>query len=140
MTALKRAEERFDPMSEIMKRWWKSPRKIVVGERAYRWSLVDLPRYRELRVYRAEEKQPAFRLRLTYPETWAIDLFRPKAVAYIIGWYEGSGRKSQDILFLQKEPALFQGLLDMFFSPEEQEQREWFLERVKNLGAIRKGD
>ena len=35
-------------MSEIMKRWWKSPRDIVVGERVYRWSLLDRPQYREL--------------------------------------------------------------------------------------------
>ena len=127
-------------MSEIMKRWWKSPRDIVVGERVYRWSLLDRPQYRELRVYREKEKQPALCLRLTYPECWAIDLFRPKAVAYIIGWYEGGGRRVPAPVYLQEEPALFQGLLDMFFLPEEQEQREWFLERVKNLGVINKKD
>ncbi len=123
-----------------MKRWWKSPRNIVVGERVYLWSLLDRPQYRELRVYREKEKQPALCLRLTYPECWAIDLFRPKAVAYIIGWYEGTGRRTLTVPSLQQEPALFQGLLDMFFSPEEQEQRAWFLERVKNLGTISKKD
>ena len=121
-------------MSEIMKRWWKSPRKIVVGGKVYLWSLVDLPRYQELRVYRTEEKQPALCLRLTYPETWAIDLFRPKAVAYVIGWYEGGGRRGSNPVCLQKEPELFQGLLDLFFLPGEQEQREWFLERIKMDG------
>ena len=104
------------------------------------WSLLDRPQYRELRVYREKEKQPALCLRLTYPECWAIDLFRPKAVAYIIGWYEGGGRRVSAPVYLQEEPALFQGLLDMFFLPEEREQREWFLERVKNLGVINKKD
>ena len=34
----------------------------------------------------------------------------------------------------QKEPELLQGLLDLFFLPGEQEQREWFLERIKMDG------
>ena len=32
---------------------------------------------------------------------------------------------------LRQEPALLEGLLDLFFTPEEQEQREWFLERIQ---------
>ena len=121
-----------------MKRWWKSPRNIVVGKKVYHWSLVDRPQYRELRVYREKEKQPALCLRLTWPECWAIDLFRPKAVAYVIGWYEGSGRETLDVPSLQAESALLEGLLNLFFSPEEQVERERFLERVINLGVVRK--
>ena len=117
-----------------MKRWWKSPREIVIREKVYHWSLVDRPQYRELRVYREKEKQPALCLRLTWPECWAIDLFRPKAVAYVIGWYEGTGRGGSNPIYLQKEPELLQGLLDLFFLPGEQEQREWFLERIKMDG------
>lgn len=114
-----------------MRRWWKKPRKIVVGGKVFRWSLLDRPRYRELRVWRETEERLAFCLRLTYPECWAIDLFRPKAVAYVIGWYEGTGRETLDVPSLQAEPALLEGLLDLFFTPEEQEQREWFLERIQ---------
>ena len=114
-----------------MKRWWKSPREIVIREKVYHWSLVDRPQYRELRVYREKEKQPALCLRLTYPECWAIDLFRPKTAAYVIGWYEGTGRGGSNPIYLQKEPELLQGLLDLFFLPEEREQREWFLERIQ---------
>lgn len=117
-----------------MKRWWKSPREIVIREKVYHWSLVDRPQYRELRVYREKEKQPALCLRLTWPECWAIDLFRPKTVAYVIGWYEGTGRGGSNPIYLQKEPELLQGLLDLFFLPGEQEQREWFLERIKMDG------
>ena len=123
-----------------MKRWWKSPRNIVVGKKVYHWSLVDRPQYRELRVYREKEKQPALCLRLTCPECWAIDLFRPKAVAYVIGWYEGSGRETLDVPSLQAESALLEGLLNLFFSPEEQVERERFLERVRNLGVVSKRD
>ena len=123
-----------------MKRWWKSPQNIVVGKKVYHWSLVDRPQYRELRVYREKEKQPALCLRLTWPECWAIDLFRPKAVAYVIGWYEGSGRESLDVPSLQAESALLEGLLNLFFSPEEQVERERFLERVRNLGVVSKRD
>lgn len=123
-----------------MRKWWKKPRKIVISETIYRYSLLDRPEYRELRVYREEEKRLAFRLRLTWPETWGIDLFRPKAVAYIIGWHEGRRRKTREVLHLQEEPSLFRGLLDLFFPPEEQEQREWFLKRVKNLSTISKND
>ena len=123
-----------------MKRWWKSPRNIVVGKKVYHWSLVDRPQDRELRVYREKEKQPALCLRLTWPECWAIDLFRPKAVAYVIGWYEGSGRETLDVPSLQAESALLEGLLNLFFSPEEQVERERFLERVRNLGVVSKRD
>ena len=123
-----------------MKRWWKSPRNIVVGKKVYHWSLVDRPQYRELRVYREKEKQPALCLRLTWPECWAIDLFRPKAVAHVIGWYEGSGRETLDVPSLQAESALLEGLLNLFFSPEEQVERERFLERVRNLGVVSKRD
>ena len=112
-------------------RWWKKPRKIVVGGAVWRWSLLDRPRYRELRVYRENSKKPAICLRLTWPECWGIDLFRPKAVAYVIGWYEGTGRATLDVPSLQAEPALLEGLLDLFFSPEEGEQRAWFLERIQ---------
>ena len=123
-----------------MKRWWKSPRNIVVGKKVYHWSLVERPRYRELRVYREKDKQPALCLRLTWPECWAIDLFRPKAVAYVIGWYEGSGRETLDVPSLQAESALLEGLLNLFFSPVEQVERERFLERVRNLGVVSKRD
>ena len=123
-----------------MKRWWKSPRNIVVGKKVYHWSLVDRPQYRELRVYREKEKQPALCLRLTWPECWAIDLFRPKTAAYVIGWYEGSGRETLDVPSLQAESALLEGLLNLFFSPEEQVERERFLERVRNLGVVSKRD
>ena len=119
-----------------MRKWWKKPRKIAVGGTVYRYSLLDRPEYRDLHVYREGEKRLAIRLRLTWPETWAIDLFRPKAVAYIIGWYEGQNRKESATLWLQKEPSLFQGLLELFFTPEEQEEQEWFLERVGRLGAV----
>ena len=112
-------------------RWWKKPRKIVVGTSVYRYILADRPQYRELRVYREDSKQPALCLRLTWPETWAIDLFRPKAVAYVIGWYEGTGRGGSNPIYLQKEPELLQGLLDLFFAPEEGEQRAQFLERIQ---------
>ena len=54
-------------MSGHAGRWWKRPRKIVAGGTVYRWSLLDRPRCRELRVYR--ENRLALCLRLTYPET-----------------------------------------------------------------------
>ena len=114
-----------------MKRWWKRPRGIVVDGAVWRWSVLDRPRYRELRVYRAGEKRLAFQLRLTYPECWAIDLFRPKTAAYVIGWHEGQGRREPAAYLLRQEPALLEGLLDLFFTPEEQEQREGFLERIQ---------
>ena len=126
-------------MSEIMKRWWKSPRNIVVGKKVYHWSLVDRPQYRELRVYREKEKRPALCLRLTWPECWAIDLFRPGAAACIIGWHEGSERGGPGKpVILQEEPALLQRLLDLSFSPEEQAERRRFLERIRCPGGARK--
>ena len=114
-----------------MKRWWKRPRGIVLDGAVWRWSVLDRPRYRELRVYRAGEKRLAFQLRLTYPECWAIDLFRPKTAAYVIGWHEGQGRREPASYLLRQEPALLEGLLDLFFTPEEQKPREWFLERIQ---------
>ena len=119
-----------------MKRWWKRPRKLVLGNTVYLWSLLDRPQYRELRVFREGEKQPVFRLWLTYPECWAIDLFRPGAASCIIGWHEGRGRgRYGKPVILQEEPALLQRLLDLSFSPEEQAERARFLEQVRSLGA-----
>ncbi|NBI68136.1 hypothetical protein D1646_15255 [Pseudoflavonifractor sp. 60] len=114
----------------MMWRWWKKPRKIVVDGRVYRWVLADCPRWRELRVYREGEKQPVLRLGLTYSECWGIDLFRPRTAAYVIGWQEGRG-VSRSPVFLREEPALLEGLLDLSFAPEEQEERARFLERIK---------
>ena len=122
-----------------MKRWWKRPRKLVLGNTVYLWSLLDRPQYRELRVFREGEKQPVFRLWLTYPECWAIDLFRPGAAACIIGWHEGSERGGPGKpVILQEEPALLQRLLDLSFSPEEQAERRRFLERIGCPGGARK--
>ena len=116
---------------KIMWRWWKKPRKIVVGAAVYRYTLADHPQYRELRVYREDSKQPAFRLRLTWPECWAIDLFRPKAAAFVISWYEGTGRGGSNPIHLQNEPELLQGLRYLFFAPEEGEQRAQCWERIQ---------
>ena len=69
-----------------------------------------------------------------------VGLEMPKAVAYVIGWYEGSGRETLDVPSLQAESALLEGLLNLFFSPEEQVERERFLERVRNLGVVSKRD
>ena len=101
-----------------MKRWWKRPRKLVLGSTVYLWSLQDRPLYRELRV---------------------IDLFRPGAAACIIGWHEGSERGGPGKpVILQEEPALLQRLLDLSFSPEEQAERRRFLERIGCPGGARK--
>lgn len=98
-----------------MRRWWKRPRKIVAGGTVYRYSLLDRPEYQELRVYREGGKQPAICLRLAWPDTWAIDLFRPRAVAFVIAYYSQNGSESADAL-LEKDSPLFQGLLELFSS------------------------
>ena len=114
-----------------MKKWWKKPRRIVVGGAVWRWSLVDHPRYQELRVYHEERKQLAFRLRLTWPETWGIDLFRPRTVACVIAWYVGQGRREPACLTLQEEPELFRELVELCFRPEEAQERGRFLKWIK---------
>ena len=134
-----RAAERSEPMRSVLWRWWKKPRTITVNGTVYRWSLLDRPLYRELRVFREDRKQPDVCLRLTYPECWAIDLFRPGAAACIIGWHEGSERGGPGKpVILQEEPALLQRLLDLSFSPEEQAERRRFLERIRCPGGARK--
>ncbi len=129
-----RAAERSEPMRSVLWRWWKKPRTITVNGTVYRWSLLDRPRCRELRVFREDRKQPDICLRLTYPECWAIDLFRPRVAACVIGWYEGGGRERSGPLCLRGEPALLEGLLDLSFSPEEQAEREQFLEWIQTDG------
>ena len=113
-----------------MKRWWKRPRGIVVDGAVWRWSVLDRPRHRELRVWREGEKRPAFLLRLTYPECWAIDLFRPGTAACAVSWYAGQRRSGPALLTLKEEPELLEALTDLSFSPGEAE-REPFLERVR---------
>ena len=113
-----------------MKKWWKRPRTIVVDGEVYRYSLLDRPECRELRVYRERERQPALRLRLSWLETWGIDLFRPKMVACVIRWQAGQAHPRPAVLRPQEEPSLLQILVDLSFSPEEWELQAWFLEKI----------
>ena len=115
-----------------MKRWWKKPRKLVVGGEVWRWSVLDRSRCQELRVWREGEKRPAFLLRLTWPETWGIDLFRPGTAACVIAWFAGQRRREPALLTLKGEPELLEALLNLSFSPAEQGERARFLARVRS--------
>ena len=102
----------------------KNRRMVVDGER-YTCSVAQGPEGMELLVY--QDKRPFFRLGQNWTEAWGINLYRPGVVARIIRHYRQRGAPPEPLL-LCREPELFIMLVEFCFAPEEQKEKEWFLQ------------
>ena len=100
-------------------------RRITVEKVLYTYSVSEGVEGLELLVYR--DKRPFVRLGQSWTEAWGINLYRPGVVARIIRHYRQRGAPPEP-LFLRREPELFTMLVEFCFAPEEQKEKEWFLQ------------
>ena len=100
-------------------------RRITVEKVLYTYSVSEGMEGLELLVYR--DKRPFVRLGQSWTEAWGINLYRPGVVARIIRHYRQRGAPPEP-LFLRREPELFTMLVEFCFAPEEQKEKEWFLQ------------
>ncbi len=91
----------------------------------YTYSVAQKREGIQLLVYR--DKRSFLRLEQNWTEAWGINLYRPGVVARIIRHYRQRGAPPEP-LFLRREPELFTMLVEFCFAPEEQKEKEWFLQ------------
>jgi hypothetical protein len=99
-------------------------RRMVVDGECYTCSVAQGLEGMELLVY--QDKRPFFRLGQNWAEAWGIDLYRPGVMAQAIRYYRQKGMPKEPQQ-LCREPELFSRLTGLCFSPDEREEKEWFL-------------
>ncbi len=108
-----------------MARFEVKSRRITVDQTLYTYSVAQKREGIQLLVYR--DKRPFLRLEQDWTEAWGINLYRPGVVARIIRHYRQRGAPPEPLL-LCREPELFTMLVEFCFAPEEQKEKEWFLQ------------
>ncbi len=105
-------------------------RRIVVEGEPYTCSVSQGAEGMELLVYR--DKGQFLRLGQNFAEAWGINLYRPGVMAQIIRYYRQKGGQREPRQLCQ-ELELFSQLTGLCFSPEEQAEREWFLQACTRM-------
>ena len=105
-------------------------RNISVDNAEYIYSVTEYTDDVQIRVYK--NKALILNLHLSYPESWGIDVFRPKTIELLIRYYNKKytfhGKMTELRLFCEKE--LFEIYLEYFFSDENAGKKERFLKHV----------
>ncbi|MCP1222790.1 hypothetical protein [Sebaldella sp. S0638] len=108
-------------------------RNIVVDETQYVYSVTEYTDDVQVRVYK--NKILILNIHLSYPESWGIDVFRPKTIEMLIKYYNKnyvySGKITELWLFQEKE--LFENYLEYFFSDENTEKKERYLKHIQEF-------
>ena len=105
-------------------------RNITVDNAEYIYSVTEYTDDVQIRVYK--NKALILNLHLSYPESWGIDVFRPKTIELLIRYYNKKytfNRKMTELrLFCEKE--LFEIYLEYFFSGENAGKKERYLKHI----------
>ena len=105
-------------------------RNIVVDNAEYIYSVTEYTDDVQIRVYK--NKALILNLHLSYPESWGIDVFRPKTIELLIRYYNKkytfNGKMTELRLFCEKE--LFEIYLEYFFSGENAGKKERYLKHI----------
>lgn len=103
-------------------------RKIAIEQHTYTYSVIEKDEYIGLSVY--DDKKLVLCLRISWIESWGINLFLPKVVAFIIQYYQNIGFPYA-IRHLKDERSLFMGLTDLLFDENEQHEKTAFIKRCQ---------
>ncbi len=105
-------------------------RNITVDNAEYIYSVTEYTDDVQIRVYK--NKALILNLHLSYPESWGIDVFRPKTIELLIRYYNKkytfNGKMTELRLFCEKE--LFEIYLEYFFSGENAGKKERYLKHI----------
>lgn len=105
-------------------------RSIVVDDVQYIYSVTEHTADVQIRVY--IDKSPLLLIHFSYPESWGIDVFRPKTIELLIRYFHERHTENSQMteLWLYQETALFEIYLAYFFSAEEQDAKEHYLKHI----------
>lgn len=106
-------------------------RKIVVEDIQYVYSVTEYTDDVQIRVYK--EKSLILLIHFSYPESWGIDVFRPKTTEILIHYYNENYtclNKSTE-LWLFEEKKLFNIYFDYFFSDADDEKKNRYLKHIE---------
>ena len=115
-------------------------RNITVDDIQYVYSVTEYYDEIQIRVY----KNKIFILNIcfSYPESWGIDVFRPKTVELLIRYYNKhyvySGKNTELWLFQEKE--LFEIYLEYFFTDEDSEKKDRYLKHIQQYKHPKQND
>ena len=115
-------------------------RNIVVDETQYVYSVTEYTDDVQVRVYK--NKILILNIHLSYPESWGIDVFRPKTVELLIRYYNKKyiGNSKSTELWLFQEKELFEIWLEYFFSDKSAADKERYLKNIQEYKHPKQND
>ena len=106
-------------------------RNIIVDNIQYVYSVIEYTDDVQIRVYK--NKMLMLIIHFSYPESWGIDVFRPKTIEMLIRYYNKNYIFNEKIteLWLFQEKELFEIYLEYFFSDENFEKKDRYLKHIQ---------
>ena len=106
-------------------------RSIIVENIQYVYSVTEYTDDVQIRIYK--NKMPMLITHFSYPESWGIDVFRPKTTEMLIRYYNKNYIFNEKIteLWLFQEKELFEIYLEYFFSDENSEKKDRYLKHIQ---------
>lgn len=106
-------------------------RNITIDNVQYVYSITEYSSDVQIRVYK--NKILILSTYFSYPESWGIDVFRPKSIEILIRYYNKKYSYSQKIteLWLFQEKELFETYLEYFFSENDHEKKDRYLKHIQ---------
>lgn len=108
-------------------------RNLIIKGIEYIYSVTEYTEDIQIRVYKS--KKLILNIHFSYPESWGIDVFRPKTVEVLISYFKKNYIDNEKImeLWLFQEKELFDIYLEFFFSDKSNEVKERYLKHIKEF-------
>ena len=115
-------------------------RNITIDDLQYVYSVTGYTDDIQIRVY--QNKALILNIHLSYPESWGIDVFRPKTVELLIRYYNKKyiGNSKSTELWLFQEKELFEIWLEYFFSDKSAADKERYLKNIQEYKHPKQND
>ena len=106
-------------------------RSIIIDNMQYVYSVMEYTDDIQIRVYK--NKILILIIHFSYPESWGIDVFRPKTTEMLIRYYNKKYILDEKMteLWLFQEKELFEIYLEYFFTDENSEKKDRYLKHIQ---------
>ena len=115
-------------------------RSIIVDNIEYIYSVIEYTDDVRIRVYK--NKILMLITHFSYPESWGIDIFRPKTIEILIRYYNKKyifNEKNTE-LWLFQEKELFEIYLEYFFTDENPEEKDRYLKHIQQYKHLKQNN
>lgn len=105
---------------------------LVVDDVRYLYTVTGKGEYIKVIVY-LDSKVPYFTAYFSCAEAWGLDVYAPKTISILIGFYNENSSAFEQNKFIVKEcPELFRRLVDYHFTNGSHAVREQFFKACKD--------